>query len=135
MFSPLPQTDLSYRLSYRYAKSRVAVEDRDTDLDLGNLPFKVPRHQRLAKQFHKMHLRFDAASAVVSAPASPQSAAKISLRADRVVSGNSSGTRRFPGLCIFTRWDDCMSISGGNRLVAFTGVIRPVGGDAADVLI
>ena len=28
-----------------------------------------------------------------------------------------------------------MSISGGNRLVAFTGVIRPVGGDAADVLI
>ena len=28
-----------------------------------------------------------------------------------------------------------MGISGGNRLVAFTGVIRPVGGDAADILI
>ncbi len=28
-----------------------------------------------------------------------------------------------------------MGISGGNCLVAFTGVIRPVGCDAADVLI
>jgi len=54
-FSPLAQTHLSYGLSDRYAKSRVAVEDSDTDLDLGKLPFKVPRHQRLAKQFHTMH--------------------------------------------------------------------------------
>lgn len=51
----------------------------------------------MAKQFHTIHLRFDAASAVVSTPASPQIAAKISLRADRIVSGNSSGTRPWPG--------------------------------------
>ena len=46
---PLPRTDLVYGLSGRYAKSRVAVEDGDTDLDLCDLPFEVPRHQRLAE--------------------------------------------------------------------------------------
>ena len=40
---PLPQTDLAYRLRYRYARSCVAVKDSNPDLDLGNLPFKVPR--------------------------------------------------------------------------------------------
>ena len=100
-----------------------------------DLPFEVPRHQRLAKQFHAMHLRFDAASAVVSTPASPHRAAQISLRIDRIVAGNCSGTRRLPGLCILTWRDDRMGISGGNRLVAFTRVIRPICGNAADVLI
>jgi hypothetical protein len=38
---PLPRTDLGYGLGDRYAKSRVAVEDGDANLDLGNLPFKV----------------------------------------------------------------------------------------------
>ncbi len=44
-----------------------------------------------------MHLRFDTASAVVTTPASPQSAPQVSLRTDRVVSGNSSGARPVPG--------------------------------------
>ena len=52
---PLPQTDLAYGLSDGYAKSGVAVEDCDADLDFRNLPFEVPRHQRLAEQFHTMH--------------------------------------------------------------------------------
>jgi hypothetical protein len=43
-----------------------------------------------------MHLGFDTASAVVSTPASPQSAPQVSLRTDRVVSGNSSGARPLP---------------------------------------
>lgn len=46
---PFPQTDLAYWLSDGYAKSSVAVEDGDTDLDLCDLPIKVPRHQRLAE--------------------------------------------------------------------------------------
>jgi hypothetical protein len=79
--------------------------------------------------------RFDAASAMVSAPASPQRAAQIPLRIDRIVTGNCSGARRLPGLGILARWDHRMGISGGNRLVAFTGVIRPVCGDIADVLV
>ncbi len=47
--SPSPRPDLSYGLSDRHAKSRVAVQHGDTDLDLSNLPFKVPRPQRVAK--------------------------------------------------------------------------------------
>ncbi len=78
---------------------------------------------------------FDATSAVVSAPTSPDGAAQISLRIDRIVTGNRSVARRFPGLCILTRRDHRMGISRRNRLVAFTGVIRPVCGDTADVLI
>ena len=46
---PFPQTDLAYWLSDGDAKSSVAVEDGDTDLDLCDLPIKVPRHQRLAE--------------------------------------------------------------------------------------
>ena len=46
---PFPQTDLAYWLSDGYAKSSVAVEDGDTDLDLCDLPIKVPRDQRLAE--------------------------------------------------------------------------------------
>ncbi len=30
------------------AKSRLEVQHGDTDLDIGNLPFKVPSHERLA---------------------------------------------------------------------------------------
>ena len=47
--SPLPQTDLAYGLGYRYAKSRVAVEDGDADLNFRDLPFEVPRHERLVE--------------------------------------------------------------------------------------
>ena len=39
----------TYWLSEGYAKSSVAVEDGDTDLDLCDLPIEVPRHQRLAE--------------------------------------------------------------------------------------
>ena len=49
MLFPLPHTDSAYRLSDGYAKSRVAIEDGDADVDFCNLPIKVPRHQRLAK--------------------------------------------------------------------------------------
>lgn len=46
---PLPQTDLAYGLSDRYAKSRIAVKDGDADLDFRDLAIEVPRHQRLAQ--------------------------------------------------------------------------------------
>lgn len=82
-----------------------------------------------------MHLRFDAASAVVSAPTSPHGAAEIPLGIDRIVTGNRSVARRFPGLCVLTWRDHRMGISRRNRLVTFTGVIRSVCGDTADVLI
>ena len=80
-----------------------------------------------------MHLRFDAASAVVSAPTSPQGAAQILLRTDRFVSGNRSGARRLAGLGILARRDHGTGTSGGNRVVAFTRVICPISCDAADL--
>ena len=82
-----------------------------------------------------MHFGIDAASTVVSAPASPQGAAQISLRIDRIVTSNFSGARWFLGLRILAWRDHCMGVSGGNRLVAFTGVVRPIRSNATDVLI
>jgi transposase InsO family protein len=46
---PFSQTDLAYCLCDRYAKSGVAVEDGDADLDFRGLSFEVPRHERLAQ--------------------------------------------------------------------------------------
>ena len=82
-----------------------------------------------------MHFYFDAASAVVSSPASPHHAAQIPLRIDRIVPGNCCGALRLAGLGILARRDHRMGISGDNRLVAFTGVICRVCGDTADALI
>ena len=103
-------------------------------MDLGDLPVEVPCHERLAHQFEAVHLGFDAASSVVPAPASPHSAAQISLGADRVVLSDSSGARRFPGFGIFAWWDHRVSVSGSNGFVAFTRVVRSVCRDTADVL-
>ena len=82
-----------------------------------------------------MHFGFDAASALVSAPVSPQGAAQVSLRIDRIVTSNCSGARWFLELCILAWRDHCMGVSGGNRLVTFTGVVRPIRSNATDVLI
>ncbi len=135
MSVPFPQTDLVYCLCDRYAKSGVAIEDGDADLDFSDLSFEVTRRERLAQKFHTMHFCFDAASAVVSAPASPKGTTQISLSIDRIVTGNCSGARRLLGLFILARWDHCMRISCGNRFVAFARVICSACGDTADVLI
>ena len=134
-FFPLPQTDLSYRRSDRYAKRRISVENDDADLDFCDLPVEVPRHERLAHQFQTMCLGFDAASTVVSAQASPQGTPQVSLRTNRFVSCNSSGARRLPRLGILARWDHCIGVSCGNGLVAFVRVVRPICGDAANILV
>ena len=46
--SPPPHTDLFYGLSDRCAKSSVAIEHGDTDLDFRDLSIEVPRHEALA---------------------------------------------------------------------------------------
>ena len=60
-----PQTDLSYGLSDRYAKSCVAVEHRDLDLEFGHLSFEVSGHKALAQKFDAIHFCFCAATAVI----------------------------------------------------------------------
>jgi hypothetical protein len=46
-------------------------------LEIGDLMVEVPSYEPLAQQFGTMQLRFDAASAVVFAPSSPQGTAKV----------------------------------------------------------
>ena len=132
---PFPRTDLSYGLSDGYAKSGVAVEHRDADLDFGDLPVEVSRHQGLAEKLDAVHLALDAASAVVSAPFSPDGAAEVSRCIDCLVAGDSSGACGFPWFGVLARRDDGVGIAGGNRVVAFSSVVGPVSRDATDGLV
>jgi hypothetical protein len=83
---PLSPDGLIPRLCDGYAERGVAVQDGDADLELGDLSVEVPCHEPLAQQFHTMHLRLDAASAVVSAPSSPERAAEVFRCAQGLVS-------------------------------------------------
>ena len=69
--------DSSHGFSDGYAERGEAVQDGHTDLELGNLTVEVPRHEALTQQFHTVHLGLVAASAVVSAPSSPERAAEV----------------------------------------------------------
>lgn len=71
LWFPYPRTDSSYGFSEGYSERGEAVQDGDTDLELGDLTVEVPSGQTLAQQFHTMYLGFDAASAVIAAPSSP----------------------------------------------------------------
>lgn len=132
---PFPRTDSSYRLSDRYTESGVTVEHGDAELDFRNLPIKVSGHDGLAEQFDAVHLALDAASAVISAPSSPQGTAQVSRCTHRFVSGDSSCALGFPRLGILAGRDDGMGATRGNRIMAFARVVASVGSDRPDVLI
>ena len=68
---PFSWTDLSHGFSDGYAERSEAVQDGDTDLELGDLTVEIPSCQSLAQQFDAMHLGFDAAPSVIAAPSSP----------------------------------------------------------------
>ena len=60
---------------------------------------------------------------------------QIPLRIDRIGTGNSSIVCQLPGLHLLTLRYHRAGISGGYRLVTFTGVVHLIYSDAADVLI
>ena len=68
----------------------------------------------------------------VSAPSSPQGIAQVSRSIDRFVSGDGPGARRLPRLGIFAGRDGGMSATGGNRVVAFAGIIGTIHCPAGD---
>lgn len=76
MFAIL-RTDLFQSFCDWDAKGGVAVDDCYAEMKLRTLAAKVRRDERLAKQFHTLHLRLRAASAGISAPLSPERAAQI----------------------------------------------------------
>lgn len=55
----------------------MAVEYGDADLKPRDLVVEGLGHEPLAQQFDTMLLRFDATSAVVTAPSSPQGATEV----------------------------------------------------------
>lgn len=82
-----------------------------------------------------MHLCFDAASAVVSAPVSSDRATEVFRRAERLVARNCTGGRWFPRRGVLARWDDGIRASVGDGVVAFARIVGAVNGDAANLLI
>ncbi len=92
-----------------------------------------------------MHLRLDAAPAVVSAPSSPERPSKVFGRTQGVVSrrafvrhwsednGERSGGDALPGLRVLAGRDDSVGATLGDRIMAFAGVVGTVGGHRADL--
>ena len=113
---PLSRTDLSHCFRGRYAERGVAVQDGDADLELGDLTVEVPSHEPLAQQFHAMHLRLDAASAVISAPSSPDRAAEVFRCPQCFVSSDRTGGDRLPRFGVLAGWDELRGHSGDRAI-------------------
>jgi len=94
-----------------YAERGVAIEDGHADLEFGDLAVEVPRHEALPQQLHAVHLRFDAASAVIAAPVSPKRPTEIFRRPQGFVSSDRSGGVRLPWFCGFAGRDDGDSVA------------------------
>ncbi|PIL21585.1 hypothetical protein P775_03520 [Puniceibacterium antarcticum] len=58
--------DLAHGICDWDAKRGVAIQNRITDLEFCDLTVEVACHEALTQPFHAMHLRFGAASAMVS---------------------------------------------------------------------
>jgi len=56
---------LFHGFSDGYGEGGKAVQDGNADLELGNLTAEVPRHEAVPRQLHAVHLRLDAAPAVI----------------------------------------------------------------------
>ena len=82
-----------------------------------------------------MHLRLDAASAVVSAASSPQGAAEVFGGAQGLVSGDRAGGDGLPRLPVLAGRDDGVGAAVSDGIVAFACVVGPICRDAADFLV
>jgi hypothetical protein len=82
-----------------------------------------------------MHLCLDAASAMVSAPSSPERAAQVLVGAQGLVSRHGSGGDRLPGLRVLAGRDNGMGAAVGNGIVTLTCVIGAISRDATDFLV
>ena len=131
---PCPRTDSSHGFSDGYAKRGDAVQDGDTDLELGHLTIEVPRHEAMTQQFHAVHFGFDAALSVIAAPSSPDCSAKAFRCAQGRVACNRSGGAGFRGLGVLAGRNNGCSTSGRDGVMALAGVERAVCGDAGDRL-
>lgn len=127
--------DSSHAFCDGYAERSEAIQDGDTHLELGDLTVEVPGHLALTKQFDTVHLRFDAALAVIAARSSPGGSTEAFRRSQRLVARHCTGRVGFSGSGVLAGRYDRGSTSGGDGVVALAGVESTIGGDAGDLLI
>lgn len=132
---PFPRTDSSHGLCDGYAERGEAVQHGDADLKLCDLTVKVPRAQALAELLHAMHLCFDAASAVIPAPSSPDGPSDALRCPQDFVAGDRAGGVGFPGFSVLSGRDDRGSAAGSDGIMTFARVKSAIRGDAADLLL
>jgi hypothetical protein len=99
------------------------------------LAIEVSRHQALTQQFDTVHLGFDAASAVVAAPFSPERSTEVFRCPQGFVARNCTCGDGLPRLGILARRDDSVGSAFGYGIVALARVVGPVGGDTGDLLV
>jgi len=80
-----------------------------------------------------MHLRLDAAPAVVSAPSSPQGPAEVFGGPQDLVSRGGTGGEGLPRLRVLAGRDHSVGAAIRDGIVALAGVVGAVGGNRADL--
>jgi hypothetical protein len=117
----LSGTDLSQGFRDGDAERGEAVQDGNADLELGDLTVELARGQALAQELDTVHLGLGAASAVVSAPSSPDCPAETFRSAQDLVTGDRPGGVWLPWFGILARWDDRSRTPGGDGVMALAG--------------
>jgi hypothetical protein len=117
---------LSCGVCDRYAERGVDIQYGGADLEFGDLAIEVACHEALPQQLHAMHIRLGAASAVVSAPLSPDRAAEVFRCAKGLIPHDGARGRRLPRFGVPTRRYDGMSASVSDGITTLARVVGPV---------
>ena len=82
------------------------VHEGDADVDFGGLAVGVAGGDAFAEGLEAAHLRFDAATDVVSRPSLPEGSAIVPGGSQSFVSGNCGWAVSLPRATILVDWDD-----------------------------
>ena len=83
-------------------------------MKLGDLALEVARDDPLAERLEASHFGFDAASAMIAAPSSPDGASETAAGAQRLVADMGAGRVLLPRLAILARRDDRLRSARGD---------------------
>lgn len=96
------------------AKGGLAIHEFDAHLYFRDLSVEVSRHEALPQQFNSVQLGLDAATAVVSAPVSPDCTVEVFRGSQGLVSGHATRGDGLPRLGDFAGCDDSMGTATGS---------------------
>ena len=117
------------------AERREAVHQGDADVDLCGLPVGVSCAYAFSEGLEAAHLRFDPASGMVPGPPLPERPAIVPCGTQGLVSGPCRRAVPLPRSSVPSDRDDCGGLPFDDGGVAAAGVIGPVGGHGADLLV